>query len=169
MRKRFLIVLCVLFLFVSGCDKETTLNLAHISDNTLGKSTEYSVKVVLDDDDRMDEKYVDLQVRSSEKDQIVNVGEHGKEKITLRLEKENYWYNLTFLIDRANGISSEGGYLKYGDYGNKIFNLNVPNDVNLTFRVVAGNVKKNEDSAEEILVLSEPISNEFVLEAKKKA
>ena len=57
--------------------------------------------------------------------------------------------------------------LSYTDYGDKIFNFNVPNDVKLTFRVVAGAVKKDEDTGDDILVLSEDISDEVRINAKK--
>ena len=41
------------------------------------------------------------------------------------------------------------------------------NDVELTFRVVAGQIKTNEQTKEQILVLSEDISDETVIKVKK--
>lgn len=167
MRKIFLSVLCVLFCFCCGCETQTTLLVAHISDCTLGNSTSYSVKVELDDDDRMEEKYVDVQIMSSEGEASVSIGEHGKEKISVYFDKKDYWYNLTYLIDKANGVTTEGGYQKYQQFGSKIYNLTSKVDLKLTFRVVVGNLKKNSQTNEEILVLSEPVSNEFMLKMKK--
>ncbi len=169
MRKFLLAFMCVLFCFCCGCETQTALQLAHISDNTLGNSTNYSVKVVLDDDERMDEKYVDLQIKSSESGQVVSIGEHGEEKTSVRFDKKDYWYNLTYLVDKANGVSAEGGYQKYQQHGSKTYNLTTKSDVKLTFRVVVGNLKKNTQTNEEILVLSEPISNEFVLKMRKSS
>ena len=83
------------------------------------------------------------------------------------LPKSEYWYNLTYLISKTNGVSDESGYQNYEDYGNKVFLFSADNDVNLTFRVIAGDVKKNTDSGEEILVLSEDISTEVTVAVKK--
>lgn len=170
MKKVFLSIMCVCFcLLLFGCDNETMLRVVHFSNNTLGKSTTYSFQVVLDDDDRVQGKYVDLQIKSDKEKQHIQIGEQNKDDCEVTLDKKDFWYNLTYLIDKTNGVSAESGYLKFEQHGNKIFNLTVPNDVKLTFRFVAGSIKKDAESEEEILVLDEPISDEFVINARKHA
>ena len=169
MKKKCFMVLCVLFCcaLLFGCEKETLLRVAHISDNTAARSTNHSIKVILDDDDRVKEKYVDLQIKSDKSGQSVLIGEDRNDQTTIVLDQADFWYNLTYLLDKANGIDVKVEYLSYTDYGDKIFNFNVPNDVKLTFRVVAGAVKKDEDTGDDILVLSEDISDEVRINAKK--
>ena len=163
MKKIILIFLCVCFSFcLVGCESDSELRVAHISDITTANSTNYAVKVVLDQDKRVEQKYVDLQIMVDKPEQVVNLAEENKDKTTLVFEKENYWYNLCYLT-KGDG---ENDYQKYADFGTKIFNITVPNDVRMKFRVVAGDVKQNSQTEEKILVLSEDISKTFTLNAK---
>lgn len=166
-RNIFLIILCVCFCFMVGCEAETKLRTAHISEITGALSTDYGIKVVLDKDDRVAGKFVDLQIKSSKTEQVLTFGEERGMQYSICLPKSEYWYNLTYLISKTNGVSDESGYQNYEDYGNKVFLFSADNDVNLTFRVVTGDVKKNTDSGEEILVLSEDISTEVTVAVKK--
>ena len=167
--KRFMLIflcVCVCFLVV-GCESETKVSTAHISDITGAMSTNYAIKVVLDDDDRVNDKYVGLQLRSSEEGQYLKFGEELGDTYTLFLPKKDYWYNLTYLISRTNGVGTEAGYLDYEAYGDRVFRFSSPNDVEITFRMMAGEQKKNEATGEEILVLSEPISDEVTVKVRK--
>lgn len=167
MRKIFLGFLCVCFsLFLCACSNETQLRVAHIVDRTAARSTDYAIEVVLDDDERVKEKYVDLQIMSKNDGQTVHFGEENKTKVPLQLEKKDYWYNLTFLLDKANGLH-EGGYHTYSDYGGKAYTFYTNEDAEISFRVVAGNKKINSATNEEILVLSEDISKTLTIKTKK--
>lgn len=161
MKKCFVGFLCAIFCFALGCTSETKLKLAHISELTVGNSTNYSVKVALDEDDRMEERYVDLQVKSDKEKQFLTIGQENETQKTICFEEKDYWYNLTFLLN------NDEEYQTYKDYGSKIFNFTSKNDVKLTFRVVAGKVKQNEKTGEKILVLSEDISDEVTIDVKK--
>ena len=142
MKKLILIILCVCFCFIgAGCENETKLQAGHISDITGAQSTSYAIKVVLDDDDRINEKYVDLQISSSKDEQLLKFYEELGEEMTICLPKKEYWYNLTYLISKANGTAGEGGYKVAEDYGNRVFNFVSQNDVGLKFRLVAGQKK----------------------------
>lgn len=57
--------------------------------------------------------------------------------------------------------------MKFEEFGNKVFNLKTDSDTTLTFRVVVGDKKENEQTGDEILVLSEPISKEVTVKMKK--
>jgi len=150
-----------------GCESETKLQVGHLSDVTSAQSTDYAIKVVLDDDDRINDKYVDLQIRSSKEEQLLKFFEELGEEMTICLPQKDYWYNLTYLISKTNGAAGEGGYVTSENYGNRIYNFSSQNDVELTFRLVAGQKKVNEETQEEILVLSEEISKELKLDVKK--
>jgi len=161
-----LIILSVCFLLV-GCDSQTKIRSAHISEATGALSTVYAIKVVLDTDERMREKFVDLQIRSSEENQSLIFGEENADVMQLEIPKADYWYNLTYLIDNTNGVSAEGGYFAYEDFGNRMYIFTSENDVELTFRIVAGQIKTNNETGEQILVLSEEISDELEIKVKK--
>ncbi len=167
--KRFSLILlcfCLCFLLV-GCADETKLTSAHISDITGALSTDYAIKVVLDDDDRVKEKSVGLQIMSSVENLSLKFGEELGDDYTLILPKKDYWYNLTYLISKTNGVGKEAGYLGYEDYGDRVFRFSSNQDAKLTFRMVVGKTKQNVESGEEILVLSEPISDEVTMDVKK--
>ena len=166
MKKFLLIILSVCFLLV-GCDSKTEVRSAHITEATGALSTVYAIKVTLDTDERMKEKFVDLQIRSGEENQTLIFGEENGDVMQLNIPKADYWYNLTYLIDSANGVSTEGGYLSYENFGNRMYIFTSESDVELTFRVVAGQVKTNSETGEQILVLSEEISDEYVVKVKK--
>lgn len=163
-RNLVLIILCVCFSFLStGCENGTQMRIAHISEITSALSTDYAVRVLLDNDKRMEDKYVDIQIKSSKEDQILTFGEEMEESFRICLVKKDYWYNLNYLIDKSNGIANQGKYKRYEDFGNKVYLFSAQNDVDLTFRVVAGQLKTNNETKKEILVLSEEISDEIVV------
>lgn len=164
MKKFFIGLLGVLFCFVVvGCTNETQLRVAHISNITSGNSTNYAIKVELENDKRVEERYVDLQVKADKAEQFVSIGEENKEMRDVFFEKADFWYNLTYLTTGGD----ENEYQTYKEHGSKIFNLTTKSDVTLHFRVVAGKVKGKEEQKETILVLSEEISDELALSMKK--
>lgn len=167
--KKILIMFCCLSIIFLGtaCQSETEVRAGHIAEITGALSTDYAIKVTLDKDDRVDEKYVDLQIKSSEDEQILTFGEENSESYVIFVPKKDYWYNLTYLISQANGISDGESYKKYEDFGSRVFMFKAQNDVDLTFRVVAGQTKTNKETKEEILVLGEAISEEVTVKMKK--
>ena len=104
MKKCFVGFLCAIFCFVLGCTSETELKIAHISEMTVGNGTNYSIKVTLDEDDRMEERYVDLQIKSEKANQFLEIGQENVEHETICLEREDYWYNLTYLISENEEV-----------------------------------------------------------------
>lgn len=166
MKKIVLILLCFCFLLV-GCESEQKLEAAHISEITGARSTSYAIKVTLDDDKRIDDKYVELQIKCSDEGQVVSIGQELKDSYNIYFPKKDFWYNLTYLTSVTNGVKTEEGYMKFEEFGNKVFNLKTDSDTTLTFRVVVGDKKENEQTGDEILVLSEPISKEVTVKMKK--
>ena len=111
MKKFFVCLIGLIMVFVAGCDTQG-LMCAHISDATQGLSTNYAVKVVLDDDSRVEDKYVDLQIKSSVENLKILFGKEGDEKQELTFETADEWYNLTILQANANGMSGKETYEK---------------------------------------------------------
>lgn len=168
MKRFFVMFLCLSCCFVLfACENTTLVRAGHISEITGALSTDYAIKVTLDDDERVNEKYVDLQIKSSEAQQFLTFGEENASSYVIFLPKKDYWYNLTYLITQTNGISDGENYKKYEDFGNRVYMFKAQNDVELTFRVVAGQTKTNEETKEEILVLGEAISEEVSVKLKK--
>ena len=161
----FLCISCCLTCF--GYENGTVIKAGHISEITGALSTDYAIKVTLDKDDRVNEKFVDLQIKSSNEQQFLTFGEENSDSFVISLPKKDYWYNLTYLISQSNGISDGENYKKYEEFGSRVYLFKTQNDVELTFRVVAGQTKTNEETGEEILVLGEAISDEVVLKLKK--
>lgn len=168
MKRFFLIFLCLSCCFMLfGCENGTLVRAGHISEITGALSTDYAIKVTLDDDDRVNEKYVDLQIKSSQEQQFLTFSEENATSYVIFLPKKDYWYNLTYLISQTNGVPDGENYKKYQDFGNRVYMFKTQNDVELTFRVVAGQTKTNEETQEEILVLGEAISDEVTVKLKK--
>ena len=167
MKKFFVGILCVFFsVLLLACENETQLRVAHIGDNTAALSTDYSIKVTLDNDDRVKDKYVDLQLKTNNDGQILVFGDELSEKANLVFTKKDYWYNLTYLINQSHQDATEDGYKKYEEYGDKVFNFYTNQDCEVTFRIVAGKLKTNEDTHEQILLLTEDISDEINMKLK---
>ncbi len=167
MKKCILIILCVCFCFLCvGCESQTSINAAHISDITSTKSTDYGIKVTVDEDKRLEEKYIEIQLKASKENQTLTLGQELGSTYTIKIPKSDYWYNLSYLISQTNGVGTKTEYTPFKEYGSKVFMFSCDNDVKLTFRVVAGDVQEAE-SGDKVLVLSEPISKEVDLEIKK--
>ena len=105
MKKLSLILLMILFICV-GCETQG-LRCAHLTNATQGLSTNYAIKMVLDEDERVKDKEVDLQIKSSHENQKILFGEEGEDKVELSFAKADEWYNLSYLMAQANGMKSE--------------------------------------------------------------
>ena len=166
MKKNFTKILVIMLLItsfaLSGCDNKGVL-CAHISDKT--KGTNYAVGVVFDKDERMKEKYVDIQIKCATAGAFISIGRENEEKTVVTFDKADEWYNLTVLIARANGVKGET-YEKYDNKENVTYLFTSNSDLKLSFRVVAGNVIENDN--EQILVSTEKISNILSLDVKKE-
>ncbi len=159
-------IFLVLIFAISGCDGEGVM-CAHVCNKTQGLSTNYAFNMVLDKDSRVEEKYVDLQIKCSDAGQFISFGKELEEKTTLYFEKADEWYNLTVLIANANGLSGYETYEKYVDKDNDIYLFTSPNDTKLSFRVVVGNVVANDAGTGQILTSTEVVSNVLEMDVKK--
>ena len=164
MKKLGLILLAILFVCV-GCETQG-LRCAHLTNATQGLSTNYAIKMVLDEDERAKDKEVDLQIKSSHENQKILFGEEGEDKVELSFAKADEWYNLSYLMAQANGMKSEE-YETYQNKGNKTYLFSSTSDTLLTFRVVVGEAVLSDAGTGQVLTSSEPVSDELEIEVKK--
>lgn len=166
MKKILLCFLTFILLFSVGCDNQGLI-CAHLSDATQGLSTNYAVRMVLDDETRVEEKYVELQIKSTIEGLKLNFGEEGEEKQEIVIDKADEWYNITVLQASANGMSGKETYEKYSEKGNMTYLFTTSDEAKLTFRVVIGEAIQNDDKTGYILTATECISNELKISVKK--
>ena len=164
MKKLGLILLAILFVCV-GCETQG-LRCAHLTNATQGLSTNYAIRMVLDEDERVKEKEVDLQIKSSNENQKILFGEEGMDKVELNFVKADEWYNLSYLMAQANGLGNEE-YETYQNKGNKTYLFTSLVDTKLTFRVVVGEAVLSDSGNGQVLTSSEPVSDELEIEVKK--
>lgn len=164
MKKLGLILLAILFVCV-GCETQG-LRCAHLTNATQGLSTNYAIRMVLDEDERVKEKEVDLQIKSSNENQKILFGEEGMDKVELNFVKADEWYNLSYLMAQANGLGNEE-YETYQDKDNKTYLFTSLVDTKLTFRVVVGEAVLSDSGNGQVLTSSEPVSDELEIEVKK--
>lgn len=164
MKKLGLILLAILFVCV-GCETQG-LRCAHLTNATQGLSTNYAIRMVLDEDERVKEKEVDLQIKSSNENQKILFGEEGMDKVELNFVKADEWYNLSYLMAQANGLENEK-YETYQDKDNKTYLFTSLVDTKLTFRVVVGEAVLSDSGNGQVITSSEPVSDELEIEVKK--
>ena len=163
--KRVLLVIFATALMLAGCENYG-LRCVHLSNLTQGLSANYAVKMVLDDDERVNDKSVDVQIKSSIDNLVLNFGEEGEEKTSIVLKNADEWYNLTILLSSANGTSGKESYEKFAVKGNRTYLFEVENEAEVAFRVVVGEAVLNDSKTGYILTSTETISNVLSVKAK---
>lgn len=166
MKKLILPIFCFVAIFMMGCENSTNLRCATIREITSAGSENYGVSVSFMEDERVKEKFVDVQVKANEECQLVFWEENG-EKMTLNLYKKDDWYSLTSLIAIAQDKPNTEKFMPFKDAVTKTYIFNSEKPVELTLRVVAGDVEENSQKTGDVLVGSEDISDEFKLKIQK--
>ena len=87
--------------------------------------------------------------------------------MTLNLYKKDDWYSLTSLIAIAQDKSNTEKFMPFKDAVTKTYIFNSEKPIELTLRVVAGDVEENSQKTGDVLVGSEDISDEFKLKIQK--
>ena len=159
-----LFLLSFMFLFV-GCEDSTMIKSAFISEATSAGSDEYVVRINFQTDSRLESESVDVLIKS---DKPVNLTfwEENQEELTLTFDKSDYWESLTHLVKLSKGEAGAEAFEKFAEVTNKSYIFKSEEPVNLTFRVIAGQVQDNGDGTGQILIGTDNISEEFVLKIK---
>lgn len=159
-----LFLLSFMFLFV-GCEDSTMIKSAFISEATSAGSDEYVLRINFQTDSRLESESVDVLIKS---DKPVNLTfwEENQEELTLTFDRSDYWESLTHLVTLSKGEAGRETFEKFAEVTNKSYIFKSEEPVNLTFRVIAGQVQDNSDDTGQILIGTDNISEEFVLKIK---
>ncbi len=168
--KKSLVVVFILMALVCGslygCEKSTQLRAATISEITSAGSKNYGVRVSYSDDKRLKGKGTDVQIKFS-KVGTIKIWKENQEKFDYEIEDFDEWYSLTHIFNEADSTSARGDkFEKYEDALTKTYLFNFNGDIKITFRVVVGEIEENIDGDGQILVGSQPVSDNFTLKIK---
>ncbi len=163
----FLIVFLLSFsaIFLLSCENSTQLQCATISEITSAGSENYAVRINFLNDSRVEEKYVDVQIKCDKTCQLI-FWEENQDKITLNIDDYDEWFSLTSLICEAKGQTGQESFEKFKDATGKTYLFNYDGNLEITLRVVVGDVEDNSAGTGQILVGSEPISDQKTLKIK---
>lgn len=169
MKKISLIIISLMLAITSiclfACEGATFLECASISEITTAGSRDYAIKVCFYQDKRIEDKYVDIQVKANKMAEL-SMWEENSEKITISFDDYDEWRSLTTLISIGEGKEGEEEFERFKDIAAKTYIFNSDEPVNLTLRVVVGEVEDNTSGNGQILVGSEVISKQFTLKIK---
>lgn len=161
----FIVILFLSSFALFSCEGAAFLKCATISDVTATNSDDYAIKISFFQDKRLEDKYVDIQIKSNKVADIV-VWEENKDKVTISLDDYDEWFSLTSLICYGEGKEGQEKFDKFSESYQKTYLFNYDGKLNLTFRVVVGDVEDNIDGTGKILLGSEVISKQFTLNIK---
>lgn len=165
-RNIFLIVLLlVVSLTAFACEDSTQLRCAAITEITAAGSENYGVRISFLQDKRLQDKYVDVQVKFNKTGEIT-FWEENQEKMEFIIEDFDEWYSIEYLKAKATSTEGSEKFEKFEKALARTYLFNYDGKIELTFRVVAGDIEDNSTETGEILVGSEPISKQFTLKIK---
>ncbi len=159
------LLLLLPLLFLTACEDSTMLHCATISEITSAGSENYGVRINFLSDSRLEDKHVDVQIKFS-KICDITFWEENQDKIVLEIDDYDEWYSLTNLIAIAKGKEGEETFEKFSDATGRTYLFNYDGEIEITFRVVAGDAEQNTQGTGQILVGSEPICDQFTLKIK---
>lgn len=159
-----LFLLSFAFLLV-GCEDSTMIKSAFISEATSAGSDEYVLRINFQTDSRLESESVDVLIKSDKPVNLTFWEENGQE-LTLTFDRSDYWESLTHLVTLSKGELGRETFEKFAKVTNKSYIFKSEEAVNLTFRVIAGQVQDNSDGTGQILIGTDNISEEFVLKIK---
>ena len=169
-RKNVYYVVMVLMVALLGwalyaCESSTRLRTVYISEITAAGSENYGLKITFAKDSRVDEKYVDIQIKLDKAAELT-FWQENDEKLTLQIEDFDEWYSLTSLIATAQDKAGTEQFEKYSEAAGKTYMFAHDGALEITLRAVVGEVEENSDGTGQILVGSEPVSKQFTLKIK---
>lgn len=151
-----------------GCENSTALRTASFSDISISGSDNYGVAVKFAEDKRLEDKYVDVQVKSNKAIGNIYIWEDNGEKYKFSFAEADSWNSITSIFVNGKGKPNTEKFVKYSNALSKRYLLSSGEEVDLVFRVVVGDVTKNAQETGEVLVGSEQISDEFTLKVEGK-
>lgn len=168
--KRLFLLIFPLFLCLAmcGCESMATIKLASFSNMTSAGSEDYTFKVNFENDKRYEEKYFDIQIMADQDDVEMTYHIEGENALKSTLTEKNVWNSLTSLKTDAVGLAGREEFDQLKEAVGQIYIFNVSKPCKLTFRVVVGQLAENVQNTGYVLLNTEPISDDFVLNCDLK-
>ena len=163
---RFLTLLLVFAVLLVGCEKSNQIIVAYLSNATAAGSHDFSLKIDFQEDKRVEDKYYDIQIMSDVDDLSIIFFKENEQKISANIAESNRWNSLTSLKYYGLGEESKENFEKLKEALDQIYVFRVDKSAKLIFRVVAGEAEENATKTGQILVNTQPVSQEFVLNCK---
>lgn len=163
----FVLLFCLMF-FLSACENSNKLIIAKFSNVTAAGSSDFAVKVVFEQDDRLSEKYYDLQIMSDVDDVNITFWKEFEDKVTTTIAEKDRWNSLTSLTVSSSGLVNTESFQKLKDAKGFTIIFNVDRPVKLFLRIVAGEVEPNDSGLGYVIINTEPVSDEFILDCYMK-
>lgn len=152
---------------LSGCEASTSIKVASLSEITAAGSSDYAIRIEFADDDRLEQKEYDIQLKCDTENVDLTFWRESEQKITSSISVKNRWHSLTSLKVDAAGLSGQESFQKLKDAVSESYIFNVSAPCKLTFRVVAGEATENSAKTGQILANVDPVSDELTIECKK--
>ena len=168
MKKIFLsFVTCFIVLLVGvtffGCENATDIRASAISEITAAGSDNYGIRITFQEDKRIENKSLDIQVKCDKKIDNVIIWHENEDKQSIAFGKEDEWYSLTSLLCLAANKPNTEKFEPFGEALTKTYMFNSGEKIKLTFRVVVGDAQANAQKSGQVLTGSVQVSNEFEL------
>ena len=160
----FFMICCFSFAF-SGCENSVKINGASITEITSTGSKNYAINIAYFQDSRLENLGTDVQLRFNKTGEVTFWEDNG-EKQNFVIDEFDTWYSLTNLIAIANGQEGKENFVYFKDALNKSYMFSSSENLEISIRVVVGNIEKNSSQTGYILTETMPVSDIFVLRVK---
>ncbi len=152
-----------------GCENSTALRTATFSDISVSGSDNYGIGVRFQTDKRLEGKYVDIQVKSDKAMQNISIWQdNAANKYSFNILANDEWQSITTILVNAQEKPNTEKFEKYDKVTARRYLFSSPKPITLIFRVVAGDIVENVQGTGDVIVETEPISNEFKLKVEGK-
>jgi len=152
-----------------GCENSTALRTASFSDISVSGSDNYGIGVKFMTDKRLEGKYVDVQVKADKTMQNISIWQdNGKEKYTFNISTPDEWQSITTILVNGQDKPNTEKFERYENVTARRYLFSSLDVITLTFRVVVGDVVENSQGTGDVIVETEPISDEFKLKVDGK-
>lgn len=164
LKRIFVLAIAILGLTMVACGGPSNIMAASFSDISISSSGSFGVGIKFAEDKRIEDKYVDIQVKANKEMDDMRMWEDGSgTKYKISFKEKGEWQSITVMYAEAQDKAGTEQFVKYSEVLARRIMFSSPEKVDLTFRVVVGDVIDNEKKTGQVLVSSEPISKEFTL------
>jgi len=158
MKKIFCLIFIFLFCFtITACENGNELKTVSFSDVTSAGSENYAFRIDFAKDDRVDDKYYDIQIKADGNKKI-QIGKEYEDKKEVSLSSD--WKSLTTLMLE---IPNTETFTIGREAVSIVYIFTTSERVVITLRAVVGGIEDNAFGTGKIITSPEVCSNEFVM------